>query len=62
MVQREGPDLLLMEKLRDATYVRFVYRALVRQGERFDHVIEESLVRARTRKGLSAGSLIAGNH
>jgi hypothetical protein len=61
LVQREGPGLLLMENLREAKYIRLVYRTLSRQGERFVHVKEETLVTARTLTGLSAGSPMVGN-
>jgi hypothetical protein len=62
LAQREGPGLLLMENLRDTKYVRLVYGTLARQGARFAHVKEETMVAARTLTGLSAGSPIAGNH
>jgi hypothetical protein len=53
LVQREGPGLLLMENLRDPKYVRTVYGSLARQGTRFTHVKEGSLVTAKTLTGLS---------
>ncbi len=53
LVQREGPGLLLMENLRDPKYVRLVYGALGRQGERFAQVEEEALATAKTLTGLS---------
>jgi hypothetical protein len=61
LVQREGPGLLLMENLREAKYVCFVYGTLARQGTRFAKVGGEALVAAKTLTGLSAGSPIAGN-
>ncbi len=46
-VQREGPGMLMARNLKDAHYVRVVYRSLSHLGERFAHVSEAALAEAR---------------
>ena len=52
-VQREGPGLLLLENLRDPTYVRLVYGSSSRLAERLGRVTPSALQQAKLLTGLS---------
>lgn len=52
-VQREGPELLLLENLRDPTHVHLVYGSQSRLAERLGRVTPTALEQAKLLSGLS---------
>lgn len=48
LVQREGAGALIAENLKDAHYVRVVYRSLAHLGERFAQVSSQALAEAKS--------------